>query len=239
LERIMGSSGPRYGSFPYGVGAAVERTAEERLTLIRRTYSLVFVGVLISALGVITAWSQPRIMEAVIAHPFLAFIVSFVPLLAAQWQARNFPANIGFMFLYTFVVGVWIAPFLAFAEHSSPGIIGQAGLLTGAAFGTLTVYAFVSRRDFSAWGGFFLVGLIVVILASLFNAFIFKSAGADLWIAGAIVLVMSGLLVFDTWRIRNRFGPDDYIPAAISIYLDLLNLFTAIIRLLLGGNRRS
>jgi FtsH-binding integral membrane protein len=44
--------------------------------------------------------------------------------------------------------------------------------------------------------------------------------------------------VFDTWRLRNVYGPDDYVPAAIAIYLDLLNMFLFIMRLL-GGGRRS
>jgi len=53
------------------------------------------------------------------------------------------------------------------------------------------------------------------------------------------VLVFSGLLVFDTWRLlrTNQFGADDYVPAAVNIYLDLLNLFLAIVRLLGGGRR--
>ena len=58
-------------------------------------------------------------------------------------------------------------------------------------------------------------------------------------VAGATVLVFSGLLVFDTWRIRNSFGPDDYVLAAVNIYLDLLNLFTAILTLLGGSRRRG
>jgi FtsH-binding integral membrane protein len=163
----------------------------------------------------------------------------FAPLFAAQWQARTFPVNIGFTFLFTYLQGLWLAPFLAMAEHNQPGIIGQAGVLTAAAFGTLTIYAFVSRRDFSAWGGFFITGVIVVLLASLSNAFFFHSAGVALWLAAAIVMIFAGLLVFDTWRLRNVYGPDDYIPAAINIYLDLLNMFVAIVTLLLGGNRRS
>jgi FtsH-binding integral membrane protein len=58
----------------------------------------------------------------------------------------------------------------------------------------------------------------------------------DLWLAGVTVLVFSGLLVFDTWRIRNRFGPNEYVGAAVTIYLDLLNLFLAFLRIL-GGRR--
>ena len=58
----------------------------------------------------------------------------------------------------------------------------------------------------------------------------------DLWLAGVTVLVFSGLLVFDTWRIRNSFGPNEYVGAAVTIYLDLLNLFMAFLRIL-GGRR--
>jgi FtsH-binding integral membrane protein len=63
-----------------------------------------------------------------------------------------------------------------------------------------------------------------------------KNPGLDLWLAGVTVLVFSGLLIFDTWRIRNVYGPDDYVPAAVQIHLDLLNLFLGILRVL-GGRR--
>ena len=95
----------------------------------------------------------------------------------------------------------------------------------------LTAYAFVSRRDFSAWGSFFIVGLWVLIAVSLLNMF-FRNPAMDLWLAGVTVLVFSGLLVFDTWRIRNSYGLDEYVAAAVTIYLDLLNLFMAFLRIL-------
>jgi FtsH-binding integral membrane protein len=120
-------------------------------------------------------------------------------------------------------------------EQRQPGVSGQAALLTLSTFGVLTAYAFVSRRDFSAWGSFFVVGLWVLIGTSLLNMF-FQNETASLWIAGATVLVFSGMLVYDTWRLRNQYGPDDYVMAAVQIYLDLLNLFTALLRLL-GGRR--
>jgi FtsH-binding integral membrane protein len=49
--------------------------------------------------------------------------------------------------------------------------------------------------------------------------------------------LFSGLLVFDTWRLRNFYGPDEYVRAAVQIYLDLLNMFMAILRL--TGSRRN
>jgi FtsH-binding integral membrane protein len=206
---------------------------------VRRTYGLVFISVIITVLGVAFCLSQPSVFEAVARHPFITMLAMFAPLWMAMQARRSFPRNIILTLIFTFIEGIFIAPFLAYAESRTPGVIGQAGILTLSTFGVLTLYALVSKRDFSAWGSFFIVGLWVLIAGSVLN-FFFQSALASLWIAGATVLVFSGLLVFDTWRIvrSGQYGPDDYVPAAVNIYLDLLNLFLAIVRLL-GGGRRS
>ena len=215
------------------------RTGEERATLVKRTYGLVFVSIIVTVVGVAFCLSQPTVFEAVARHPFITMLAMFAPLWMAMRARKEFPQNIILTLVFTFIEGIFIAPFLALAESRAPGVIGQAGILTLSTFGVLTLCAVVSKRDFSAWGSFFIVGLWVLIATSIMN-FFFQSAVASLWIAGATVLVFSGLLVFDTWRLlrTNQYGPDDYVPAAVNIYLDLLNIFLAIVRLL-GGGRRS
>jgi FtsH-binding integral membrane protein len=214
---------------------AIVRTGAERATLVRRTYLLVFASVLVTMTGVAFALSQPGLMAAVARHPIITLLCTIAPLIAAMKLRDAFPANIGLVFLFTFVEGVAISPLIYVYGQSQPGIIGQAALLTLSTFGVLTIYAWVSRRDFSAWGSFFMVGVWVLIATSLLNLFV-RSATASLWIAGAALLVFSGLLVYDTWRLRNVFGPNDYVQAAVAIYLDLLNMFVAILSLL-GGRR--
>jgi FtsH-binding integral membrane protein len=215
--------------------AAPARTGAERATLVRRTYALVFAGVLVTMGGVLFAGTQPAILGFAARHPFLSALAWFVPMMAAGAVRDRRPLGVGLMFLGNLLIGVALAPALLFMESRQPGIIAQTGLLTGSTFAVLTGYAFVSRRDFSAWGGFLVTGLWVLIGVSLLNLF-FKNAVADLWLAGVGTLLFSGLLVFDTWRLRHVYGPDDYVPAAIQIYLDLLNLFLSIFRLL-GGRR--
>ena len=214
------------------------RTGEERATLVRRTYGLVFVSVIVTAIGVAFCLSQPSVFGAVAAHPWITMLAMFAPLWMAMQARHSFPQNIVLTLLFTFIEGIFIGPFLAAAESRTPGIIGQAGILTLSTFGVLSLYAVVSKRDFSAWGSFFAVGLWVLI-ATMFLNFFFQSALASLWIAAGTVLVFSGLLVYDTARIvrSGQYGPDDYVPAAVNIYLDLLNLFLAIVRLLSGGRR--
>jgi FtsH-binding integral membrane protein len=219
----------------YQTGTLV-RTGEERATLVRRTYSLVFVSVLVTMVGVSFGLSQPRLMAAVVQHPFIAFLCSIAPLLMATQKKSVFPMNIALVFLFNIVMGVVISPTMYYYGRTQPALIPQAAVLTLGAFGILTIYAFVSRRDFSAWGSFLIVGLWVLIGTMLLN-FFFQNEAISLWLSSVAVLLFSGLLVFDTWRLRNFYGPDDYVGAAVQIYLDLLNIFMAILRV--TGNRRS
>lgn len=219
----------------YGAMTAPVRTGAERATLVRRTYLLVLAGVVMTIVGCTLAMAQPSLMALVARHPFLTFLATLAPLMGAQFFRNQFPTNIGLTLLFTLIEGVWISPLVYVMEQRSPGVASQAALLTLSSFAVLTAYAFISRRDFSAWGSFFVVGLWVLIGTSLLNIF-FQNQTASLWIAGATVLVFSGMLVYDTWRLRNQYGPDDYVIAAVQIYLDLLNMFTAILRLL-GGRR--
>ncbi|HEY4658332.1 MAG TPA: Bax inhibitor-1/YccA family protein [Gemmatimonadaceae bacterium] len=217
--------------------AGLIRTGEERATLVRRTYSLVFASVVITVLGTFFGLQNASVMQAVAAHPFISAILWFSPLLLAHRARATTPQRLGLVLLFAFVSGVLYSPLIFIYERTSPGISLQAGALTLSAFGVLTAYAWLSRRDFSAWGSFFVVGLWVLIATSLVNIFL-QNQTASLWIAAATVVVFSGLLVFDTWRLRNVFGPEQYVGAAVQIYLDLLNMFLAVLQLLGGGRRQ-
>jgi FtsH-binding integral membrane protein len=224
--------------FSYAPSVAVQ-TGAERATLVKRTYGLVFLSVLVTMAGAAFAFTQEALLASVARHPFLSLIAVIAPLFLAQRSAREFPKNIILTFIFAFVEGVYIAPFLYIAERSAPGVISQAGALTFAAFGVLTLYALLSKRDFSAWGSFLIVGLFVLIAASILNMFV-GSAGASLWISAVGVMIFAGLLVFDTWRIvrSGAYTQDDYVLATVAIYLDLLNMFMFIVSLLSNGNRR-
>jgi FtsH-binding integral membrane protein len=185
--------------------------------------------------GTSFAMANRSLMLAVAQHPFISFFATLAPLLVATRKKSEFPLNIGLVLLFNFAMGVMISPTLFIFGQRQPGLIAQAATLTIGAFGILTLYAFVSRRDFSAWGSFLIVGLWVLIGTMLLNMF-FQSTAIDLWLASVTVLLFSGLLVFDTWRLRNFYGPDEYVGAAVQIYLDLLNMFMAILRII-GGRR--
>ncbi|GDX86257.1 MAG: hypothetical protein CK531_11085 [Gemmatimonadetes bacterium] len=218
--------------------AGFVRTGADRALLVRRTYSLVLACVFVTMGGTWFGLQNESIMIATAKHPIITMLLAFVPLFAAQ-RARSLaaPQRLALVVLFSAMMGVAISPLIYAVGRTQPQILWQAGALTGSAFTVLTLYTWLSRRDFSAWGSFFVVGVWVLIGTSLLNLF-FQNQTAQLWIAGGTVLVFSGLLVFDTWRLKNVYGPEEYIVAAVQIYLDLLNMFLAIVSLL-GGNRRS
>ena len=151
-------------------GAVIARSGEERATLVRRVYALLFTGILVTIAAALYTASNPALLNAVLRHQIIMVLLVFGTLFVAQGASRTFPVNVGLMYLFNVIIGVWITPILLLYARE-PGVIGEAALLTGSAFGALTIYSFVSRRDFSAWGSFFFVGLIVLIVASLLNFF--------------------------------------------------------------------
>ncbi|MEJ7812251.1 MAG: Bax inhibitor-1 family protein [Gemmatimonadaceae bacterium] len=219
----------------YSAAPAAVRTGSDRATLVRRTYSLVLASVVVTMAGAAFGLSQPSLMRAVAEHRFITFLCMLAPLFLAMRARRTFPANIGLTLLFTFVEGVWISPILWFYSTTMPGVLSQAAILTLGTFGVLTGFAFVSRRDFSALGSFLSVGLWVLIGTMLLNYF-FGNATGGLWLSAVGLLIFSGFVIYDTWKIRNVYGPEDYVQAAVNIYLDLLNMFLFILNLL--GRKR-
>src|SRR3954469_8289270 len=86
------------------------RSGIERATLVRRTYGVVFLGIIITALGAMFAMSQPGLLYAVADHPILSMIAVFAPLFLIHRNARQFPQNLLLTGLFTFAMGVWLAP---------------------------------------------------------------------------------------------------------------------------------
>ncbi len=142
------------------------------------------------------------------------------------------------IFAFTGVMGASIGPMLSYylALPNGPGLVMQALGGTALVFFGLSAYALTTRKDFSFMGGFLFVGLLVAVIASIANIFMGIPA-VSLAISAAIVMIMSGLILFDTSRIVNG-GETNYIRATVSLYLNIYNLFINMLHLLtaLGGD---
>ena len=140
--------------------------------------------------------------------------------------------NLFMLFAFTFLSGVSLVPLLArFIGMGSGATIGTAFLMTSVLFGALSLFAINSKSDFSSWGKPLFITLIIVIVASLVNYFILHSPIMHIVITAGILLLFSIFTIYDTQNIANG-AYDSEVDAAVSLYLDFLNMFTALLQLL-------
>ena len=142
------------------------------------------------------------------------------------------------IFAFTGVMGASIGPMLNYylSMPGGPALVMQALGGTALVFFSLSAYALTTRKDFSYMGGFLMVGLLVVVVAMIANIFLAIPA-LSLTISAAVVMIMSGMILWDTSRIING-GETNYIRATVALYLDIYNLFIHLLHLLtaLGGD---
>ena len=146
------------------------------------------------------------------------------------------------MFLaYSASLGVTVSALLLSYTGDS---VAQAFFVTAGAFGGLTLFAFVTKKDLSAVGSFCMVGLFGIIIASVVNMFVGSSA-MHFAISVLGVLIFAGLTAYDTQKMKdyaysqdtnNEIGRRASIMAALELYLDFIMMFIYLTRIL-GGNR--
>ncbi|MEH6637314.1 MAG: Bax inhibitor-1/YccA family protein [Halioglobus sp.] len=136
------------------------------------------------------------------------------------------------IFAFTGVMGASIGPMLNYylSMPGGPALVMQALGATAVVFFGLSAYALTTRKDFSYMGGFLMVGLLVAVVAMIANIFL-NIPALSLTISAAVVMIMSGLILFDTSRIING-GETNYIRATVSLYLDIYNLFIHLLHLM-------
>jgi len=154
-------------------------------------------------------------------------------------RTANSSAGIFVVFAFTGLLGMGLGPVLNqyLALGNGAQIVMTAAGGTGVIFLALSAYALTSRRDFSFLGGMLMAGFIVVLLAAVANIF-FAIPALSLAISAAVILIMSGFILFDTSRIIHG-GETNYIMATAGLYLSIYNIFVSLLHILgaLGGER--
>ncbi|WP_281557218.1 Bax inhibitor-1/YccA family protein [Thalassomonas sp. RHCl1] len=209
------------------LNAASQSSALEINKVLRNTYMLLSMTLAFSAVtaGVSMAMGLSHIAALVMT------LVAFGLLFVVNKQADK--ANgIFWIFAFTGLMGASLGPMLNMyaAMPNGGSLIMQALGGTALIFFSLSAYALTTKKDFSFMGGFLMVGLIVAIIASIANIF-FAIPALSLAISSAIILIMSGLILFDTSRIIHG-GERNYIRATVSLYLNIYNIFTSLLHLL-------
>jgi FtsH-binding integral membrane protein len=141
---------------------------------------------------------------------------------------------------YAAVMGVSLAGIFMIYTHQS---IARVFFITAGTFGAMSLYGYTTKSDLSKWGSFLFMGLIGVIIASVVNVFMASSA-LQFAVSVMGVIVFTGLTAYDTQKIKAMFTDADSaevrgkkaVMGALALYLDFINLFLMLLRLL-GGRR--
>jgi modulator of FtsH protease len=199
--------------------------------VLRNTYMLLSMTLLFSAAmaGLAMAMDAPYM-------GWIPLIVAF-GLLFAISKLRNSVWGILLVFAFTGILGFSLGPVLNFYMATAAGtqtVVTAAGL-TGLIFLSLSGYTLTTQKDFSYMSGFLMTGMWVVIGSMLLmfagSFFGFYVSGFHLALSAAIVILMSGFILYDTSQIIHG-GETNYVMATVSLYLSIYNLFVSLLHLL-------
>jgi len=193
--------------------------------LIKNTYILLSMTLIFSAA---TAFLSIA-LQASFGTAFVATLVGIGLLWFVLPRTANSATGIPVIFGITGLLGFGLGPIIGYYLAVNPSIVMTALGGTGAIFLGLSGYALTTRKDFSFMGGFLMVGLLVVIGAAILNIF-FAMPALFLAVNAAIVMIMSGLILFQTSSLI-RGGETNYIMATAGLFLSILNMFTALLHL--------
>lgn len=210
----------------FQTGAHAQPVLETNKVL-RNTYMLLGMTLVTSALsaGLAMAMNIGHITGLVL------MVLGFVMLFVVNKTADSSKGIVA-IFVFTGLLGAALGPMLKMylALPNGGELVMQALGGTALVFFGLSAYVLTTRKDFSFLGGFLMIGLLVMVVASIANLF-FQVPAASLAISAAAVFIMSGLILFDTSRIIHG-GETNYIRATVALYLDIYNLFVHLLHLL-------
>jgi len=200
------------------------------VSFMKQTYQLLAASMVAAALG---AYLTMPYVETIMQYKWFIFGAELLVLFFGLSMSRGKPGlNLAMLFIFTFLTGVSLVPLLASLIGMGNGaVIGNAFLMTAVLFGALSLFAVNSKSDYSSWGKPLFITLIVVIIASLINYFFLHSPMMHIVITAGILLLFSFFTIYDTQNIANG-AYDSPVDAAVSLYLDFLNMFTALLQLL-------
>ncbi len=199
----------------------------------------------LAAMG--TAWfaaNNPSFAQAVYASP-LRYVIMFAPLafvLVLSFGINKLSTATAQLVFWGFAAVMGMSMSWIFMVYTSASIV-QTFFITAAAFASLSLYGYTTKRSLSAMGSFMMMGLFGLILASIVNIFM-QSSAMQFAISAIGLLIFAGLTAWDTQRLKLQY---DYIAGdvaalgratimgALSLYLDFINMFMFMLQFL--GNR--
>ncbi|MBK9115069.1 MAG: Bax inhibitor-1/YccA family protein [Betaproteobacteria bacterium] len=204
--------------------------------VLRNTYWLLALSMLPTVAGAFVGM-QFNFAAVFRSAPIMAPLLMFAAMLGSLFvvtRLRNSAWGVVALLGFTFIAGVFLTPILTVAAGFRNGgqLVALAGGMTAAIFFAMATIATVTKKDFSFMGKFLMVGLVLLIVASLANLF-FQVPALSLTISAIAVLLFSAYILYDVSRIVGG-GETNYVMATLGLFLNIYNLFISLLNILLA-----
>jgi len=234
-EPVMGEARSEDDNLPddfkFG-GSVAEATLPIRMQFIRKVYAILTVQLLATtALSAISFFSVGY-KSWIQSNQWMMWVSLFGAIgfmLLTFWKRKSYPMNLAFLTGFTAMEAYSVSVITSFYESR---IVLQALIFTLGIFVFLSLFACQTKYDFTSWMPYLFGALWVLILFGFMTMFFPQSKGMELGYGIAAALIFSAYILVDTQLILRHYQVEEEIAAAISLYLDVLNLFLAILRIL-------
>lgn len=207
-----------------------------RLGFLRKVYSLLALQLGFSVLFGAVCMFSSIVQFFVRNNPWLltlAFFASLGIILALFVKRRHHPTNLILLAAFTVVQSYTVGVVITYYDQL---VVLEAFFLTLSVVAGLTLFTMQTKKDFSSMGAGLYAGLCVLIVGGFLQLFI-GGSGMDFLISIGGALLFSLFIIYDTQLIMTSLSPEEYILATINLYMDIINLFIYILRIL--GSRRN
>ncbi|KAI4128943.1 MAG: hypothetical protein LQ347_003973 [Umbilicaria vellea] len=217
--------------FKFG-GSVAEATLPIRMQFVRKVYAILTVQLLATAILSSISFFSVGYKTWIQSNQWMMWISLFGAIgfmLLTFWKRKSYPTNLLFLSGFTALEAYAISVITSFYNSK---IVLEALILTLGIFVALTIFACQTKYDFTSWMPYLFGGLWALILFGFMAAFFPYNSTVELAYGGIAALIFSGYILVDTQLVMRHYHVEEEIAAAISLYLDIINLFLAILRIL-------
>jgi modulator of FtsH protease len=204
-------------------------SVDQRNRVLRNTYWLLALSMLPTVLGAWVGVSTGAMATLGAGMSAIVFLGGAFAFMFAIEKTKNSAAGVPVLLAFTFFMGLMLSRMLSFVLGLSngAGLIMMAFAGTGAIFLGMAMLSTVIKRDLSTMGKFLFIGAIMVLVASIANIWL-QSATLMITLSVLVIGIFSAFIVYDLQRVKNGMETN-YISATLGVYLNLYNVFSALL----------
>jgi modulator of FtsH protease len=205
-----------------------------RNRVLRNTYWLLAISLIPTVLGAAVGMMSGinRVMAGSPGMTAIIFLAGAFGFMFAIEKNKESSAGVGLLLLFTFFMGIMLSRLLGYVLGMSNGtqLVMFAFAGTAAVFGTMATLATTIKRDLSGMAKFMLIGMVILLLASVANIFL-QLPALMLTLSVVAIVIFSAFMLIDLQRVVNG-GETNYVSATLAIYLSVYNVFSNLLAII-------